>query len=210
MFCLAGVLLLPAWAADAPQIVATKPVVAPNPAAKATAAKPYVLRPTDVITVTVVDDARASHEYKLSLDGTIKPVYLAQSVKLAGLSAASAEDALAKAYVAEKIFAQPQIAIAVKEYTEQRVYFIGEVNHQGAVTIPPERELSLVAAFSLAGGHTRIASRNCTITRLLPDGKSTTSTLDLRAAVEDAKKDILLQDGDTISLGTSLLGNDWD
>jgi len=188
----------------APEGKAT-PVLPANPAV----AKTYLLRASDVIRVDVVDDPKASHEYKIGVDGKIRPVYLKASIPLAGLSAAAAEEVLGRAYVGEGIFSKPQISVSVKEYTEQRINFLGQVNHPGPVSIPPEKELSLVTAFSQAGGHTRNASRYCTITRLLPNGKSTAIRLDLRGAVEDAKKDIMLQDGDTVFMGESLLGNDW-
>lgn len=198
-----------AFASEAVKPTEAKPPPSPAAPVKSPASKTYLLRTADVISVDVVDDARANHEYKLTADGTVKPVYLSQSIKLAGLSAAAAEDALGKAYVDAGVFAKPQITVTVKEYTERRIYFVGEVNHPGAVVIPPEQELSLVAAFSLAGGHNQNASRYCTITRLLPDGKSTTIKMDLRGAVEDAKKDIMLQEGDAVLLGQSALGGDW-
>ncbi len=182
----------------------TAPATTPNPSAKT-----YLLHPSDVITVDVVDDAHASHEYKLGVDGSVRPVYLATPVILTGMSTSSAEDALAAAYVKEGIFTHPQISVSVKEYSPQQIFFLGQVNHPGTVTIPPEQGLSLVAAFSQAGGHTSKASRYCTITRLLPDGKSLTITMDLRGAVEDAKKDIMLQNGDTVFMGESVLGADW-
>ncbi len=207
----AGGLVRAGVVADGPSLESSKSAGAKPAAASQgkTPAKTYRLRNTDVISVDIVDDARASREYKLGLDGTVKPIYLSQPVKLAGLSVAEAEAALSAAYVQEKIFTKPQIALTIKEYAPRQIYFLGEVNHPGAIPIPPENELSLVAAFSLAGGNTPRAKRTCTITRLLPDGKSTELKMDLRAAVEDAKKDIMLEDGDTVFIGQSLLDNEW-
>ncbi len=206
-FCAGGIFSL-TRAADSAKPAEAKPAPTTD---KAPAAKTdYLLRPGDTISIDIVDDARASHEFKLPADGSIKPVYLGNAVKLSGLSIAGAADTLINAYQEEKIFTQPKITVTVKEYAEQHVYFVGEVNRPGAIVIPPEQQLSLVAAFSQAGGHTRIASRTCTITRLLPDGKSATLKMDLRAAVEDARKDIMLQENDVVSLGVSFVGNDWD
>ncbi|HTB63829.1 MAG TPA: polysaccharide biosynthesis/export family protein [Opitutales bacterium] len=186
------------------------PATPTSPAKDSAAPKPYVLRAMDVITVDVADDDKASHEYKISLDGTTLIKYLSKPIQLAGLTVEQAVAAIGQAYTDAKIYTKPQITLLVKEYAPRRINFLGEVAHPGWVNIPPEEELTLVSAFSEAGGHTPRASRYCNITRRLPDGTTTIlKNVDLRAAVEDMSKDIALQEGDTVFLGESLFQDAW-
>ncbi len=170
----------------------------------------YKLRPTDVITVDIADDDKASHDYSISVDGTALMTYLSQPVKLAGLTVVQAVAAVSQAYKDAKIFAQPQITLTVKEFSPRRINVLGAVGKPGPIYLPPQKDLTLVAAITEAGGPTSKAATTVNITRVNPDGTTTVlKNVDLKGAVQDASKDISLQEGDTIFLGESLLGAGW-
>lgn len=170
----------------------------------------YRLRPTDVITVDIVDDDKASRDYGISVDGTTLMTYLSKPVKLAGLTVVQAVATVSQAYTDAKIFTKPQITITVKEFSPRRINVLGAVGKPGAVYMPAQKDLTLVAAITEAGGPTRNAATTVTITRVRPDGTTIVlKDVDLKGAVLDAGKDIPLQEGDTIFLGESPWGNGW-
>jgi protein involved in polysaccharide export with SLBB domain len=170
----------------------------------------YKLRPTDVITVDIADDDKASHDYRISVDGTTLVTYLTKPLKLAGLTVDGAVAVVGQAYMDAKIFAKPQITITVKEFSPRRINVLGAVGKPGPIYIPAQKDLTLVGAITEAGGPTPNAATTVNITRILPDGTTTVlKNVDLLGAVKDARKDIPLQEGDTILLGESLLGGDW-
>jgi polysaccharide export outer membrane protein len=172
----------------------------------------YKLRPTDVINVNVVDDPNATHDYRINVDGTVQLVYLdaVSPLKLAGLTIADAKKAITKAYVDNKIFIRPSITIDVKEFSTRRINVNGQVGKPGPIYIPAEKDMTLVEAITEAGGPTDKAAATVNITRILPDGKTTTlQDVDLYGAMKDAKKDVPLQEGDTIFLGESAFANVW-
>ncbi len=211
--------LLACWpvlasAADAPKATDAKPASTTATNADVAAsfqAGNYKLRPTEVISVKVVDDDRASGSFRIGIDGNVQLPYIQDHpVKVAGLSASQAADLIAKAYVDQQIFVKPSVNVSVTEFVPEEVYFLGEVNKQGSIPIPAGQTLTLTQALAAANGPTHNAAATVTITRINTDG--TTSVLkdvDLLGATKDKKKDIALQEGDTITLGQSLLGNVW-
>jgi len=69
-----------------------------------------------------------------------------------------------------------------------------------------QKDMTLVEAITEAGGPTNQAASTVTITRIMPDGSTRVlENVDLYGAMKDAKKDIPLQDGDTVSLSSKLL-----
>jgi len=80
------------------------------------------------------------------------------------------------------------------------------VGHPGWVLIPPEEKLTLVSVISAAGGPTRIADSDVVITRKLPDGSFTKVKANIKTAMNDASKDVALEDGDSIYVPEAMIG----
>jgi len=171
----------------------------------------YKLRPTDVINVSVAEDGTTTKDYRISVDGTITLVYLNDHpIKVSGLTLGQAVDLIRKTYMDEKIFIKPSITAEVREFSPRTINMLGAFAKPGQIQIPPQKELTLVAATSAAGGPTERAARVVTITRVLPDGKTQKlENVDLYGAVHDASKDIPIQEGDTIYIGESMLKDEW-
>ncbi len=171
----------------------------------------YKLRPTELISVNVVDDPKANGDFRIGIDGNVQLPYIQDHpVKVAGLSASDAARTITQAYKDLGIFINPSITVSVKEYVAQQVYFMGEVNKPGTIPIPTGQKLTLVQALNVAGGQTHNATRLVTITRIKPDGNTETlKDVDLWGAVHGKVPDVTLQEGDTIFLGQSLLGDAW-
>jgi polysaccharide biosynthesis/export protein len=208
-----------AWAADSAKPADSKaapatpaPTLTSQDAAASYQSDNYKLRPTDVISVKVVDDPSADNDYRINMDGTIQLIYLdsAPPLKVSELSVSAARNAIIKAYVDNKIFIRPSINIDVKEFSSRRINVNGQVGKPGPVYIPAQKDMTLVEAITEAGGPTEKAAATVNITRILPDGNTKTLTnVDLYGAMKDAKKDIPLQEGDTIFLGESAFANVW-
>ncbi len=208
----------PAWASSAEPAKSASGTDAANKAAGTASLNPaaafqssnYKLRPTDLITVTVVEDPHATGDFKVDVDGTVSLTYLPDHpIKLVGLSTSDAARAIIKAYVEQGIFVKPSITVAVKTPAPRYVKFIGQVMKQGPIEIPPSKEMTLATALAEAGGPTSVAGRYVTITRIMDDGTTKTiPDVDLLAAVKQGK-DVPLQEGDIITLGQSVLGDVW-
>jgi len=172
----------------------------------------YVLRPTDVIAVNIIDDPKASGEFTISSDGTVGLTYLDpdKPLKVDGMTVAEAVKAISHAYVDQKIFIKPTITVTVKSYAERRINVLGQVNSPGWVIIPPQQDLTLVQAISQAHGPTPRASRFVLITRKMPDGSTKPfPNVDLLAAMKGSGPDFPLQEGDTITVFESTFANDF-
>jgi protein involved in polysaccharide export with SLBB domain len=116
---------------------------------------------------------------------------------------------VAKAYKDNEVFTDPQIAIQVKSYAERKVNAIGSVNNPHPVVIPPGEDATLVSVITACGGPASTAGHTVRVTRKLADGRISNFEVNLKDAFKDARKDIPLQDGDTVWLLESPIGGEW-
>lgn len=179
--------------------VATKPVgkddVKPEPAALAKTS--YRLRSRDFIRVGVINENDTVIERRINPDGTIDVPFLKQLVPVAGLTITEAQDLLTKRF--SYYFKQPQLIIAIVAYAERRVYLSGYVGRAGPVTIPPEENLTLGKALSIAGGiQARGRRSDVAIKRLKPNGETEVILKDMRKIDSGDEPDFILQDEDAV------------
>lgn len=182
-----------------PAPVATKPVVAtevkPEPAALAKTS--YRLRSRDFIRAGVINENDTVIERRINPDGTIDVPFLNQLVPVAGLTITEAQDLLTKRF--SRYFKKPQLIIAIVAYSERRVYLSGYVGRAGPVTIPPEENLTLGKALSIAGGiQARGRRSDVAIKRLKPNGETEVILKDMRKIDSGDEPDFILQDEDQV------------
>jgi len=182
-----------------PATVTTKPVVAAEvksePAALAKTS--YRLRSRDFIRVGVINENDTVIERRINPDGTIDVPFLNQLVPVAGLTITEAQDLLTKRF--SRYFKKPQLIIAIVTYAERRVYLSGYVGRAGPVTIPPEENLTLGKALSIAGGiQARGRRSDVAIKRLKPDGETEVILKDMRKIDSGEEPDFILQDEDQV------------
>jgi len=182
----------------APTPVATKPVAADEVKSDSAAAKTsYRLRSRDFIRVGVINETDTVIERRINPDGTIDVPFLKQLVPVAGLTITEAQDLLTKRF--SRYFKQPQLIIAIVAYAERRVYISGYVGRAGPVTIPPEENLTLGKALSIAGGiQARGRRSDVAIKRLKPDGETEVILKDMRKIDAGEEPDFILQDEDAV------------
>ena len=186
-----------------PAPVATKPVVADEVKSQSALSKTsYRLRSRDFIRVGVINENDTVIERRINPDGTIDVPFLKQLVPVAGLTITEAQDLLTKRF--SRYFKQPQLIIAIVAYAERRVYISGYVGRAGPVTIPPEENLTLGKALSIAGGiQARGRRSDVAIKRLKPDGETEVILKDMRKIDAGDEPDFILQDEDAVYVDDS-------
>ena len=180
-----------------------KPVTAEEIKTDAVAAKTsYRLRSRDFIRVGVINENDTVIERRINPDGTIDVPFLKQLVPVAGLTITEAQDLLTKRF--SRYFKQPQLIIAIVSYAERRVYISGYVGRAGPVTIPPEENLTLGKALSIAGGILARGRRSdVAIKRLKPNGEIELILKDMRKIDSGDEPDFILQDEDAVYVDDS-------
>jgi protein involved in polysaccharide export with SLBB domain len=198
----------PAASAVANETVATPPVATKVTGADEIKSDPalaktsYRLRSRDFIRVGVINENDTVIERRINPDGTIDVPFLKQLVPVAGLTITEAQDLLTKRF--SRYFKQPQLIIAIVAYAERRVYISGYVGRAGPVTIPPEENLTLGKALSIAGGiQARGRRSDVAIKRLKPDGETEVILKDMRKIDAGDEPDFILQDEDAVYVDDS-------
>jgi polysaccharide biosynthesis/export protein len=140
------------------------------------------LNPSDVLRVEVFQEQELFREVRISGDGSIV-LPLIGKIYVGGRSIFDAEKLITELYDRDYLV-NPQINVTVTEYALKRVNVIGQVNKPGIVVFPPEEEMVLLEAISLAGGFNRFADKgNVTLTRTLETGKTETFQIDTRKLI---------------------------
>ncbi|QSQ19418.1 polysaccharide biosynthesis/export family protein [Pyxidicoccus parkwayensis] len=167
----------------------------PTPAAEAGEARAGggTLGPGDVVEVRVFQEPEHSGTWRVSPEGTID-YPLCGKVPLAGMTPSGAADALQTCL--SRYVRRPQVSVLIREYNSQKVFVFGEVQKPG--TFPVDGEMSIVQAITLAGGFTKLASKNNTLVTRVVDGQERK----IRVPVEDIgvgrEKNFMLQPGDIV------------
>jgi polysaccharide export outer membrane protein len=121
----------------------------------------YVVGPSDVLAVMVIDQAQLTGKFIVRADGTF--VYpLLGNVKASGLTLQAIEDqmraALAKGYLKD-----PQVSVSVDQYRSQQIFVMGEVRQPGAMQFTGT--MHLVEALARAGSTTDHAGSDAIVIR---------------------------------------------
>jgi len=161
----------------------------------------YCLRPRDFIRVGVINELDTLIERRINPDGTIDIPFLKQLVPIAGLTITEAQAEITKRY--KRYFKEPQVVITIVTYAERRVYVSGYVGKPGPVPIPPEENLTLGKALSMAGGILARGRRSDVAIKRMRDGKLVTIVKDVRKIDSGEEPDFVLEDDDAIYVDDS-------
>ncbi len=148
----------------------------------------------DLVEVRVFQENDLSGAYRLSPEGTID-YPLCGKVTLTGMTSSQAADALTRC-LSNGFIKNPQVSVLIREYNSKKVFVFGEVQKPG--TFPYDENMSIIQAITLAGGFTKLASKNAiNVTRII-DGQEKK----IRVPVEDIgvgrEKNFFLQPGDIV------------
>jgi protein involved in polysaccharide export with SLBB domain len=158
------------------------------------------LGPDDLFEVDVVGEKELSHEYQVHPDGTID---FEHGIKVQGLEPQEIAQLLRKRLMDDRILADPQVSIIVKQYNSRKVLVIGSVQKPDSITWSPG--MTLVGAISLCGWFTPLADKgHVTIIRRAGKDTSVRAVVSVEAIVRHAQEDIRLQPGDTINVSQTV------
>ena len=148
--------------------------------------------------ITVLGEKDVSHEFQVQPDGSIDFPYV-HRFKVAGLEPQEVADLLKSKLVQEKILADPQVSLVVKQYNSRKILVTGSVQKPDSVTWAPG--MTVVGAISLCGWFTALADKgHVVIIRRAGKGKSVKAVVSVEAITRHTQEDIPLQPGDTINV----------
>ena len=125
------------------------------------AGMPSVISNGDLINVSIFGVADYAQEARVDADGQVTLPF-AGTVKLAGMSINDAETLVAKRLTDKGVFRNPQVVIVEKEYANQDVTVLGEVQKPGLYPIAGKK--TLFDIISAAGGTTVRAGNTAFVT----------------------------------------------
>lgn len=127
----------------------------------------YALRSNDLISVTVFGEPELAVQDRLSADGAVMLPLLGR-VKVSGKTATGAAETI-RQLLASDYLVNPQVSVAVVDYTKDFFTVLGQVNAPGQKLLPPTDKLTFLQAIGMASGYTRLASlRAIVIERKIP------------------------------------------
>lgn len=154
----------------------------------------------DLLEVRVFEEADLSGPYRVSPGGTID-FPLCGKVKVEGLNGSSAADVLTRC-LGEKYLKRPQVSVLVREYNSKKIFVFGEVQKPG--TFPYDEEMSVIQAITVAGGFSKLASKNDVAVTRLVNGKETKIRVRVADIGTGREKNLKLLPGDIVFVPESL------
>ncbi len=167
-------------------------------AARAAEDPNYRLRATDLLKVQVFDQPTLDREVRVNQDLTIM-LPLIGMVDVRNRTVRALEREVTALYKADYLV-NPQINIAIVEYAPRSVNVFGAVNSPTSVSLPPEKNFSLLDAIAKSGGFSRLANRNrISLTRIGANGQAENFSIDAdQLMTGDTTSRWPLRDGDVI------------
>ncbi|NCG08196.1 MAG: polysaccharide export protein [Verrucomicrobia bacterium] len=161
----------------------------------------YVLKTSDVIGLQVYQEADLDKAVRIEGDGTVA-LALIGKVKVSGMTVAEAQslitDLLNRDYLVE-----PQVSLQIVEFAPRFVRVLGMVGSPGKVPMPPDSDLTLIDAISQSRGVTRLG--NARKVRIKRNDGTKPFDVDYDEIRRGEAKDIILQEGDTITVPERLI-----
>jgi polysaccharide biosynthesis/export protein len=154
----------------------------------------YVIGANDVLLVSVWKEQELTNTVPVRPDGNIS-LPLLNDVRAAGLTPAQlSADIAAKL---KKFVADPRVTVVVKEVNSQRIYVVGEVQHNGALQLLPD--MTVLQALSEVG-FTQFANTKGIYVLRVENGKETKIPVNYKKLIKGKTMDqnIPLKVGDTI------------
>ena len=158
----------------------------------------YILKPSDVIQVSIFLEPDLEKSVRIEADGTVT-LPLIKKVKVADLTVSDAQELITQLYNRDYLV-DPQISVLVVSFSPKLVRILGSVNRPGVVEMPPDREMTLTEAIASANGVSRLGNpKSITIKRVDDAGKTQQFEVNFNRILMNAKaKDMILKEGDTI------------
>ncbi len=170
------------------------------PQADAPAASSTTLGPGDLIEVRVFEEADLSGPYRVAPGGTID-FPLCGKVHVQGMNTSATADMLTRC-LGEKYLKHPQVSVLLREYNSKKIFVFGEVQKPG--TFPYEEDMSIIQAITMAGGFTKVASKNDIAVTRQVEGRETKIRVPVADIGTGREKNFRLQPGDIVFVPESI------
>lgn len=176
--------LLAAAFLSATTVFAAEPVAPPATPAAGTTDPNYRLIAGDVITITVYNEPDLTVLQTIARSGEVR-LPLIGEITLTGQSVREAERTLEKTYRDRQFLRDPVVNLVVTSYFPREVSVLGAVRTPGTLVFPRDvTSLDIVEVITRVGGFLPISKSDAvTLTRRTPDGKETTTTIDLENTI---------------------------
>lgn len=159
-----------------------------------------VIAARDTVEIRVFREDELTTRGQLSNSGTVS-MPLIGAVRLQGLTTDQAATAIEKR-LRDGYLVKPQVSVSIEDRVRRTITVLGQVRQPGVFQLSADRRMSLVEAIGMAGGMTRIANgRKVTVKR--GSGRGTV-TVNLRDVTRGKAQDMLLDDGDLVTIPESL------
>lgn len=159
----------------------------------------YVLKPNDVVSVSVFQEEELSCLERIAGDGTIS-MPLVGRIKIVGLTPVSASSAINSA-LKQGYLVNPQATVSVSEATKEYFTLLGQVSTPGPVEIPSTTRINLLQAIGMGGGFTRLANPSKVTIKRTEGGRESIINVDAKKLSGKKGDDaILIQPGDVITV----------
>jgi polysaccharide export outer membrane protein len=156
------------------------------------------LAPGFLVSLNVLDEPDLVGAFRIDQNGDIAAPILG-TMHFAGETVSQARVQIRKKLLEDQILKDPQVNLAVVEYTVPEVTIVGEVTSPGKYPLLAPR--TLVDVLALAGGTTLTAGNEIQITRSDPKAKPISESILVhysRATDPDAVKQAIVNPGDTV------------
>ena len=154
----------------------------------------YVIGVEDVLSVVVWGEPELSRPVKVRPDGRIT-VPLVDDIHVVGMTPIAVKELIRKRLA--EFIRDPNVTVIVDQINSFRVYFVGEVNQQGALnfTHPPR----LLQAIAAAGGLSQFSKKEVVLLRQR-SGIETRIVVNYKRLVagDPGQENLFLEPGDTL------------
>jgi protein involved in polysaccharide export with SLBB domain len=148
----------------------------------------------DVIEVRVFSEPDLSGTFRISADGTVDYPFAGRIV-VVGLRTGEIQ-ALLTQKLKEGYLRNPQVSVMVKEWNNNRVIVMGQVQKPGSVTY--FQNMTIVDAIASAGGFTGIAAKNSVMLRREENGAVHSRHLPVADISEGRAANVVLRPKDIV------------
>jgi polysaccharide export outer membrane protein len=163
----------------------------------------YILRPNDLVSVSVFQEADLATRDRVAADGTIM-MALVGRVKVAGKTVITAGEII-KGLLQKDFLVNPQVTMSLVEHSKQLFTALGQVASPGTYELPQNGSMSLLQAIGRAGGFSRLANPSkITIKRVVGNREQVFKVDGKKLAGQDGVTPFTVLPGDVITVAESL------
>jgi polysaccharide export outer membrane protein len=159
------------------------------------------IMPNDLLVITIVGEAGLQTDFRVSASSTIQFPYL-DTLETKGLTPDELREKIRTQLIQKEYFVDPQLVVTVKEYRQDYVRVIGQVNRPGPVQLFNDKRMDILDVISFAGGTTRLAKNKVEYTH---NGQTRVFSLEELKKQTDPQRKIWVEPGDIVEVRESAL-----